>query len=396
MKIFYQILLLTVIISIKLTAQDIENEILNYSDTDIQIINKSRKLILDKLYEKDLEKVKEALNYLDEKFDTSKVITFWETERWLIEFLTLNFDYILSSSKHFKPSPYSSYQYKLLPPQDLLQTELLELGSLRYNNIRDAISLNNYNKEEKDLLNLTLNYLLISDKEDGINQENVNSQANLFLNNYKYSPYSHFVKNYIRFAYKLSDWAFGYGFSIGYGSFNGGIKDYIRSYMPLGFEIDLYYKTIVSSLRFSAGVLSKVKQEFEYKGLWKKDLKLNIYHAELSIGYPMTYVSNFRINPYFGLSIGNISPPSAVAEEEGNDVDLGTEVGMVLGLNATINLSSSSQFLGEKTFISDWVLNIRIGYSTVSYESRNSSLDGNTFFINFGVGGLTSSLIRDL
>ena len=85
MKVFYQILLVTVIVSIKLTAQDIENEILNYSDTDIQIINKSRKLILDKLYEKDLEKVKEALNYLDEKFDTSKVITLWETEEDMLE-----------------------------------------------------------------------------------------------------------------------------------------------------------------------------------------------------------------------------------------------------------------------------------------------------------------------
>ncbi|MFZ1290507.1 MAG: hypothetical protein WAR79_10465 [Melioribacteraceae bacterium] len=396
MKSSFLIFFIILILSFEYAAQDIEKEILNYDDTDIQIISKSRKLVVDKLKDGDYEKVNEVLNYLDNKFDTSKVIVFWDTERWQIEYLVNNLSYILNSSKTFRHSSYEYLNTKLQPPQDLVWEEIKEITKSKYSELQNNIDTSSFSNEEKDLLNLTLNYLIQYEVEGKITRENVNSQADMFLEKYKYSAYTYFVRNYIRFVYKFSNWAYGYGIDLGYGSFTGGTKDFIQSYMPLGMQLDLYYKDFVSSLRFSAGIIGKVKQEFEYKGIWKKGLKLNIYHAELSVGFPMMYFSNFRVNPYAGVALGNISPPSEVAKEDGNDVDLGTEFGFVFGLNSTISFSSSVNEFDDLAVFGDYLLNIRFGYSTVSFKGRNPVLNGNTYFITLGFGGITRSLFRDL
>ncbi|MBK8946669.1 MAG: hypothetical protein IPM32_15555 [Ignavibacteriae bacterium] len=396
MKPFFISFFFILIFTSSFFSQDIEKEILNYNDIDIQIIGKSRKLIIDKLKEGDFNKVREILNYLDNKFDTSKVIVFWDTERWQIEYLINNLSYILNSSKIFKHSSYEYLNTKLQAPQDLIWQEIKELTKSKYSELQNNIEVSLLNNEEKDLLNLTLNYLVQDEVERKITQENVNSQADIFLEKYKYSSYTYFVRNYIRFVYKFSDWAYGYGIDLGFGSFTDGTIHYIKSYLPLGMQLDLYYKDFVSSLRFSAGVISKVKQEFEYIGIWKKDLKLNIYHAELSLGFPIMYFSNLRVNPYAGVALGNISPPSEVAKEDGNDVDLGTEFGFVFGFNTTISFSSTVNKFDDFSLFGDWLLNIRFGYSTVSFKDRNPLLNGNTYFITLGFGGISRSLFRDL
>lgn len=397
MKKTYVIVLLIILISSNILAykSSIEKEILSFEDTELEIIIKSRKLIKFKLADGDLNKAEEIVDYLETRLDINKTVSLFPEEQLLLELIFHDYakviDLFWDNLKYFETG-YYSLEGKIYPPNDWLYLTLKDYILNNSQDLKEQLYNAQIKDQEKEFIWLFTSWFLY-DENSQENYEYINDQADLYLAKYpesSQSTYAEFIRTYIRYVYTLGNFGYGFDFFSGYGKFDGKLNEYFTSNVPIGVGFEISYKDIIFYLRDYIGVACKVRKEFEYKELWKKDLKQNVYMAEISVGYSLFENRKIKFTPFAGISGMAICPPEAIRKEEGNDVELNFSLAYDLGLNVDIKLQRGSGIQNEH-----WILRFRSGYSMPNFKRLDEQFSGSMFYLNIGFGGYFRPIVRD-
>lgn len=397
MKKFYLLLnclLLTLFVNAQ--EEDLEQEILNYSESKSQIISNGRMLLLDSFMEGNIPKVRKIKDYLVNDIEDRDYVVLYPSEEWMLLYWTEEYYGLMDSVLEFSDEDYSELQRKILPLQDNLYLKLMEKSMDSIEILESRIIESSLEEEEKDFLILHLNYMVSGALLNVISQEDINEMAEIYLDKYSAGKYQEYVRNNIRYRFKSSDWGFGVEFFSGFGMFTGELGDQYNNHAPLGVAFDLEYKNFTLFLRNYIG-FSKTLKDREYdQGVWEKGAAILVYLPEASIGYAVIENDKLKVSPFAGIGAAAVSPITADIEENPDleDLQVGFSAAYTLGLNLNMKLGWETGTIipNEKTY---WYVRLRYGYTMPAFNDY-PGYDGNVHTITLGIGGILRGVKRDL
>lgn len=374
----------------------LEQEILAQEDTSLEIIIKSRNMILENLSTGNLVKAKELIGYLEQKFKETEYMPLWYVEKLFLSYCVKDYEFILNGLKSPESDKIENYK-KIFPPKDQLEAKLGAYVSNKYTRIKGEISSSGLSEEEKDFLNLTLAFMLYRFGETPFaSQEELNAGSDIFLKKYPNTVYKAFVRDNIRYVLKLSDFGWGIVISAGRGGLTGDLKNYFTSYTPISMSLELDYKKWRLYLLGHFGSC-ETNADFIYNGNWKKGTDMFYNMLGASIGRTIYEDNYIKIIPSIGITGSEISPPPAKVEKgEVEDLSLGYVTGYSLGLTADWKVYS---FQEEEALIglvsTDICLRLTGGYIYPAFQKEDNRFTGNSFFITLGIGAFGRKISRD-
>jgi hypothetical protein len=310
-KHFTFILLFCIGISSIALSQDIANSIKNYEPSKSDIISRGRNLLLDNYVSGDLDKVNDAYLYLNTKIADENYAIFTPFEQIYLGALTKNYSYslheILRLDSISRLDPSSRRKSPVMPNNDQLSTKLAENSYIYLFNIHRNIDKSTLSAENKSMLNLILNDIFrdndpkqTQEIKDKI-QQDINLQCDSFLITYPQSKYEHYVRNYIRFVVKRSDWGVGMDFSIGYT--NAGLKsNFINDGFAAGFGWDFHHKKWGLFTRINiSGTTTKQDFHFTPTVVLPPRSSVTYFLPELSLGYEALNDRTLTLMPFAGI-----------------------------------------------------------------------------------------------
>jgi hypothetical protein len=329
-RIYNHTLLFLLLSSLTLYAQEnplkdsvnsIEDEILQY-ESDLMLISKSRAMLIQNIKEGNTGKAKEVMEYIRKKFDEKKIVTLFPEEEILLNYWLRDYEEIFSAvtSTDFENINYND---KLVPLRDLLYTELREISDRDKNELTVSITSSNLPVYKKDFLYLLLKYLIIRDNVSfGMKErEQINRDADEYLSLYSDSEFNPFIRNYIRFVIAESPWGYGIELSFGYLTLPVNLRRHVEDYGLISVALETAYQNIYSNIKLEFGPVNRITNEFEYDGIWQKDLEVNHTAVTFHGGYMISLGNNFNFTPLAGISWLDFSPPDEIKKDL-NDVEM--------------------------------------------------------------------------
>lgn len=373
-----------------------EREILMTEDTDMEVLAKGRKLLLLCINQDSIQKAVEVMDFLDTKYQFSRIMPFWRDERIIIAFWLQQYDYVLNM-ENLEPSLDEGYRQKIVPPRDLLGRELQEKSKLEKTKLITEIITSHRTDEEKQFLKLLLATWIVDKANPKRAQDSLNMDADLFISEFPQSNFVPYIRKYVRFVYVSSTWGYGYDISFGYAGLFGKVSDVFSNSAVIGIGFDVSYKQFVLYPRIAFGFGSSVKQAFSHPpGItWQKNLALNIFVPELTAGYAFVENDFIRLTPFAGITGVLIAPPEREKEIPGNDVELNSNASLIYGINVDLRLGSQSSSMFNFSETGRWNIKLRLSMSNLSYTGTNAGFSGSCFYITVGFGGFNRPIHRD-
>ncbi len=390
-KITLVLSLLFTIISMGQNNDNLKNEILHYEDENIVLIEKGRKLLIQKFKEKDFEKVLEIKDYLLEQtppsyaaFTTFELIylMYWTQEYKSLGDSILKYNSVLYSDQF-------GCKKEMTIHNDFLSETLDEYSYKYQEDLVNSLQNAEISPIKKDFLIL---YFKAGFEEDYTENAKINAQADQFLTQYPNSKYEDFVRQNIRYKYSHSDWSFGYEIFAGYGIHKKGIADNFRNSIPLGFNIDAEFHKFIMNGRLTLGPSKTLKKIKQNDIIWNKGSTATIVQPELSMGY-LYENKSFKIYPFAGFTWITIDPSEddTLDFPELKDLKI-SALGYNLGLNLDIKFNKKKNIFGsEYSFI-----RFRYNYNLTQFEANLSKYSGTIHNITIGFGKNTRVTKREL
>jgi len=385
----------------------LQNQILNYTDSTLQIIIKGRGLLAQKFEEGDYQKVKEIKDFLLAKVKDKNYLVLSPFEYWYILYWTQQYDELLTSMtlqdsvnnypyRSFPPFDDLRFDKKIPPPYDLLLEKLQKQSKDSILQLDSFIDNSSLKEETKDFLKLRLQYLASLGDYKPTTRDSLNLSADKFLESYPNSSYNAFIRKHIRYEFVPSKWGFVFEFFSGYGILTGELKNTFTNPVPIGIAFDIYYKKFALFLRDYIG-FSKTKTGVPYNtGVWEKDSQVRLYLPEASLGYVIVDNKIAKLTPFAGYA-GTAFLPTDNDQEKNSDLKkagLQFTNTFTAGMNVDIKLGRSKTemvFYNEESY---WFLRLRYGYNLPQFQKRYNGYDGAMHYITVGIGGFGRAIKR--
>ena len=386
-----------------LSAQvdSIRNEILNYQNDDAEIISKARRMLMDKLMIDDYQKIKEIKDFLIKEVENKNYLALYIPEQWLILYWTQEFEELLTSIEQVgynaDAKNISTLNNRMKPNEDKLFDKLRD-KSISSRHLLDIIIENaSIKQEEKEFLELHLNYCLSDYDYNSTNQELLNEQSDKFLLKYPTSPYAPFIKKVIRYKEKVSNFGWGYDISMGYCGFEGGISNSFSDYFAFGMSFDFVYTNIVLNVGFSMGGAT-LNKDIEFQSvIWSKDKKGDVIIPQASLGYTLFGSRRISITPFVGISGVYISPKWDDVRSNTllEDVELTANAAWNIGFS--INLFSKAfttpRHLHKMSQMQGFI-KLKYNYINSGFTEEYYGLDGAIHNVTLALGGFARRVKR--
>lgn len=377
-------------------TSNIRNEIINYKDSDSQIIEKGRRLLVEKLMKGDIRKAKEIKDYLINGANNQPFEMFSPYDYWLILFWTQEYEDLLLSLKSYSAISFP-YHTSCRFPKDLVFDPIWEKSKDSLQLLDSNVKNSMLQEIDKDFLSMVLQHIFnhpyISTKQDTLNVI-----ADSFLTSHPKSFYEDYTRKYIRYKYVPSKWGLGVEFFSGYGLFTAELKNYYKNIVPIGIGIDIYYKKFSLYLRDYIG-FSKTKIDIPYSsGIWKKESSVTIFLPEASLGFVISDNKLLKVVPFTGIASTDISPPQhdLNQEQDMEQVELKFTTTYAIGLDIDIKLGSSRISSAKQGVRQDYTfLRLRYAYMMPQFENKYAGMSGNIHSITIGIGGFQRNIIRE-
>jgi hypothetical protein len=389
------IFLLFFCISSYVSSQDIANSIKNYELSKSDIISRGRNLLLDSYVAGDLDKVNEAYLYLNNKIADDNYSVFNSFEQIYLGALTKNYAFSLHEIMRLdsvsKLNPSSRRRSSVIPNNDQLSKKLAENSFIYLQKVYLNIGKSSLSDEDKSMLTLILNDIFRDTNQNeslkikDVVQHEINNQCDSFLAAYPGSTYEHYIRNYIRYVVKRSDWGIGMDLSIGY--VNAGMKsDYIQDGFAFGIGWDFHHKKLGLFTRINI-IGTKTKKDFYFTpaAILSAGSSVTYIMPELSLGYEALDNKNFMLMPFAGFS-GFFCDPvqnDQDSQQELKNKELSSFCYQV-GLNCDIKLKALKRNPYFSNECSYNAVRLRITY--LMPTSARPELKGNQLMVTVGWG----------
>lgn len=306
------------LVCFSITAQDIRNEILNYQDSNLIIIQNSRKMILESLDRWNIKKASEIKSYLDDEINTERYAVFTLGEELLLDMAIGDYVRPLIIAQYWDSLSTQYYGYP--PVQDNFFGTLAKIAvdhrSVIQKNVEDIV----VSGEQEDFLKLLFTYLIGIDPTQKISQDSINIRAKEYLDHYQISPYNDFIQKNI--LYELEPTPLGLSFYIGSGFINlkGSTGDYLDPFVPAQLGLDVLYRRMLISLRITGGAGEFTDQVLVDGDTYNaSDLRLNPLAVTVAAGFAVVDSRRIRVVPFLSLGGFSVSP---VEEDSDYDFDM--------------------------------------------------------------------------
>ena len=317
------ILILFAVALLNAQPDNIKDEILGYHNTNqLEIINKSRRMLLDKFEDGDIQKVKEIKDYLLNDNSFKGYMPLYFNERFCIMFWTREYAEIfrqiklwdsinniqIEKPKNWQEKIYGEWARFIYPAEDLLAEKL------RNKSKDSAISLRNeFNKapltqQEKDLLNML--FIRFTNEYSDELQDSLNNLADAYIQNYPANITLPYVRNVLRKKY-VEELGGSFSLGIGYNIPTNPMSEYYND-MP-GFYMN-YKSYIKRSIIFGnlAVGFGKNKIDLEDKGNYLPvGYATSLVRVGLGYGYDLLDAKKISLYPTIDIGYTWFGPDSS-------------------------------------------------------------------------------------
>ena len=276
----------------------IEEEILQSKGTKIE---KGRAFLLEKLLERDYEKVTETKDYLlgleDEHYFALTPMELCQILMW-----TREFDALTVYMRQIDSTFDANLNDKVMPANDELRKQLYRRSVEDEHLLRFNIQEADVSAEDKAYLTLFLDWLVtpFSDK----NQNELDDKSEKFLENYPDSDYKWFVQHVISTqAAKANkdNWGWGMGLDLCGGFVTGKLSETMTPIVGLGLSFALAYKKLLMELGYDI-VLSKTKVDKPYStGVYEAGRHNTLFNFYLDVSHPVYSGKRLSVSPVLGV-----------------------------------------------------------------------------------------------
>ena len=194
-----------------------------------------------------------------------------------------------------------------------------------------------------------------------------------------------------KIKYPPSKWGCAVELFSGYGIFTDDLTKTYRNTIPFGAAGDFYYKRLALYLRDYIG-FSKIIRDVPYSdGNWAKGSQVRIFILEASLGYVLTENKTFKVTPFAGFALTDISPTKSDLDEipELSQVELEFTSTYLLGLNLDFKISpSKTPLLSAELGRGYLFIRLRYSYNITQFDNKYTGFSGNIHSITIGIGGL--------
>ncbi|MDH5366537.1 MAG: hypothetical protein OEW67_06080 [Cyclobacteriaceae bacterium] len=355
-------------------------------------IEKARKLLLYEVMDSNKSKIKELTEYLL-KCEDENYIALYPDEKWLINYWQKEFQKVLKGVIEQDSKMIKDLQKKVHPEEDYLFYELKELLSKDRFEIKIKIANSNFESSDKDFLILNLDYLLVEHGDSGISQDSLNTSSNIYLNKYPKSSYEDYLREYIRYQFKLSKWGAGLELFSGYGVFTGSISEFYSNNVPFGLAYNISTRNFTLYLRSYFGFGKTLKDIPVNSYIWEKGSKIAVFHIEASIGYNFYDGEKFRLTPFTGIATMDIGSTEGDIDQQPELKDAGlsytTTYNVGVNIDWKIMQDKNSTINDSYTFI-----RLRYAYNIPKFHKKYVNSHGLFHYITIGFGGFGRKMKR--
>ena len=378
-------------------TDSLRNEILRHQDSKTIIISKGRKMIFDKFLENDKKKVKEVLDYLVNHEEDEEYLAFYPAEKGLLYYWTEQYDKVINDVIHFDSVFVAHMVRKIRPLQDLFLVKLKEKIREQKMEIISQIETSKFNETDKEFLKLNFESLLTDDQDQDITQDYLNKSADQFLLYHAKSKYEGYIRKFIRYEIKPSEWGLGFEFFSGYGVFTGNLQKNFKNNVPIGVAFDILYKNFALYLRDYIG-FSRTNDSIAFpSGTWEKNAQVRVFLPEASIGYVALDNKLLKIAPFIGIASTDVSPTEndRIKIPQYKNIGLKFTATYTIGLNVDFKLAKSRIQMVAAREESYWFLKIRYAYNKPQFDWKYNGFSGDFHYVTIGIGGFGRKAKRD-
>ena len=375
-------------------TDSIEKEILNYTDTQTELITKGRRLLLDRFTAGDLQKVKEVKDYLKNQVENRDYVVLFPFEHWLILYWTKEYTELINLIKNPDAFEYTRVN-RIAPQQDILYERIREKSLISISKLTSEIYLSGLSEVDNDFLVLYLNAIL-SGKSSTITQDKLNDLADEFILKYPQSEYNKYIRENLRFKFVPSKWGFAYEFFSGYGMATGNLANHFTNNIPIGVAFDVQYKNLSLYLRDYIG-FSKLKNDISYPdGTWKAKSQVRVFVPEATLGYVVMDRNRVKLAPFAGIGGVNFSPTEKDISNEPFLKNANTGgFSYMAGFNLDIKLGKDISFNEFNSGVGFGFIRIRYSYCMPRLAEKYDGMTGNMHCFTVGIGAFGRTVKRD-
>jgi len=368
------ILILICFLSLNTKAQ-IQEEIINYTDSTAVLIQNGRQLLAQNLRYSDIKKSQEIYYFLDSvtnSIDTN-MHAFFFNEELALHCLFQEWDSFLamaathnSTDEWFCYSCTNGMLFNILEAIDA-NSDIIEFG----------IASSNLSNEDADVIQLYY-HLVRSRKVDDLYSQKYKA----FKNTYTHSKYNNFINQYLFKPRINAHWSFSIGPNYIYPNLE--LKEHFEPNMGVSFDFSFNFNHLLFSLYFSNASLHS-KYAFSVND--------NSYHFNFDeheafiyneigglFGYSVLYNKHFRISPFIPLAVTSIQSNRFKGDEKKNEYKAFNSFTTGVGLNSEVKLWQfrlRDKHTDMKSFLS---IKIQMGFNTI-FDTTNK----NVFYIRTGL-----------
>ena len=378
-------------------TDSLESAILSYQNSKVTLIQNGRAMLLDHFQNGDMDEVATVMHYLETEVESAEFMVFHEYEKWLLQFWTKQYYKLLLPFKNLSDSTVASLNFSPIPPpQDGLVHHLLESTITVYEYMQDQLDESFLSPEDRDFLKLFFDWTLHLGGALFIGEEQLNTASIAFVEKYPDSDFRYFVLHEINQEKTLSRFGMGFEFFSGFGTYKGGLKDFLGHHVPFGVAFDFYWKKWIFGFRDHIGI-GKLDEDFIFDdGVWESGSRFNHFLIELSGAYEIYDSPRFKIYPFAGVTFSTVSPTEKDTRNTPNLDQAGLDwrtVFPTLGLN--IDLKLNSPYTDNPRWKDGYgVVRLRAGYNPTNFQKKYTGYDGNTFYLTLGIGGVARKVVR--
>lgn len=358
-----------------------------------ELISRYRSLIMDQVVQENQPQARKYFHDLLRRFDNQFYLPLYPDEKWMLCLITGDYGLMISEVVNMDSVQAVQMRSRILPSQDQLYSvlirQVIKNKARIESNIRDSAE----SSENQDFLMLMLNSLTMQGNQN--EQIKINSMATGYMNDYPASKFENYIRNFIRYEYKLKGFSFGMELYSGAVVMGGTLSDYVQDNGTIGVGFIWGLGRLHVNTRVTI-VFNKIQRDIQVNSYtWAKGSDAEVYLPEISLGYKFNIAPKFHLSPVAGICWYQVAPVETDKRDNSNlkDVKVNARPGPVVGVDFGWDffVRNTYNYAYNRPVNSYYGLYARYTIQPVNFPAAYSHMNGIAHNISvgikFGLGG---------